>query len=118
MKIVQVHNRYKIRGGEWTVFNHEKELLSREHEVDTMVVDNGEKLRSVLDKANLIFTTHYNWVSRRWGREQRLQKRPDMMHVHSYFPFLTPSIIEADWYAAFTSLWPLRNKRRTQLKRY
>lgn len=111
MKIVQVHNRYKIRGGEWTVFNHEKELLSREHEVDTIVVDNREKLRSVLDKANLIFTTHYNRESRRWVREQLLQKRPDIMHVHNFFPLLTPSIFDAARDAAVPSVMTLHNYR-------
>src|SRR5690625_2803020 len=109
MKIVQVHNRYKIRGGEWTVFNHEKELLSREHEVDTIVVDNQARLRSVLNKANLIFSNHYIRESRRWDREQLLQKRQDISHVHNSVRLLAPSVIDAARDAAVPSGTTLHN---------
>lgn len=111
MKILQVHNRYKIRGGEWTVFNHENDLLSQEHEVGTLVVDNRERLRSVLDKAKLICTTHYNRASRRRVREQLIQDNPDIMHVHNFFPLLTPSVFDAARDAGVPSVMTLHNYR-------
>ena len=60
MRILQVHNRYKTPGGEWTVFNQEHELLKKDHEVDQFIIKNSDHLDSFFIKVKLIFKTHYN----------------------------------------------------------
>ena len=92
MRILLVHNKYQIRGGEDKVFELECELLkSHGHEVETLLVDNAS-IKSFQDKVLAAFRV--NWS--RWGMrivEQAVtQFKPDVVHVHNFFPLLSPSI--------------------------
>jgi glycosyltransferase involved in cell wall biosynthesis len=95
LKIISVHNRYVQPGGEDQVFESEARLLK----------DYGHKVRQVEEQ-----TTYPDGVvkklgvaadcvwSRRWHREFRqiLQsERPDVVHVHNFFPLISPSIYYA-----------------------
>ncbi|WP_234571608.1 glycosyltransferase family 4 protein [Rhodohalobacter sp. 614A] len=111
MKILQVHNKYKITGGEWTVLNQEYDLLRRDHEVDQLIVDNNEILNSTLSKLKLIFSTHYNSSSKELLKAKLHESKPDVMHVHNFFPLLTPSIFEAAREAGVPSVLTLHNYR-------
>lgn len=111
MKILQVHNRYKITGGEWTVVNHEYELLKKEHAVEQLIVDNNEELDSFINKLKLVFSTHYNRSSRESVKKKLLEGNADIMHVHNFFPLLTPSIFDASVEAGIPSVLTLHNYR-------
>lgn len=111
MRILQVHNRYKTTGGEWTVFNQEHELLKERHEVDQFVIKNIDHLDTLTKKAKLIFKTHYNQHSKLLIKEQLQKKEYDVMHVHNFFPLLTPSIFEAAREAGVPSVMSLHNYR-------
>lgn len=111
MNILQVHNRYKITGGEWTVLNQEYDLLKKEHSVDQLIVDNTEKLDSLFNKLKLIFTTHYNRKSREMVREKIRRTGAEIMHVHNFFPLLSPSIFEASREEGVPSVMTLHNYR-------
>ena len=111
MRVLQVHNRYKISGGEWTVFNQEYELLNMHHEVDQLIVENRERLRSFGSRLKLIFNTHYNRGSREMVRRRLREFRPDIMHVHNFFPILTPSIFDAAREEGVPSVLSLHNFR-------
>lgn len=111
MNILQVHNKYKKSGGEWTVLSQEYELLSRYHNVDQLIVDNNSELNSKFDQLKLIFSTHYNTSSKK-RIKKRLDKRSvDVMHVHNFFPLLSPSIFEASREAGIPSVLTLHNFR-------
>lgn len=111
MKILQVHNRYKIQGGEWIVFNHENELLKRHHEVNTLVADNSKVLSTTTNKLKLVFTTHYNKASKELVKKRLKQTGSEIMHVHNFFPLLTPSIFDAARETGVPSVLTLHNYR-------
>tara|TARA_R100001143_G_scaffold63603_3_gene73739 strand:- start:9981 stop:11189 length:1209 start_codon:yes stop_codon:yes gene_type:complete len=111
MRILQVHNRYKTPGGEWTVLNQEHELLKGEHEVDQFIIKNSDHLDTLFDRVKLIFKTHYNHQSKLLIKEQLQKKKYDVMHVHNFFPLLTPSIFEAARELGVPSVMTLHNYR-------
>jgi len=111
MRILQVHNRYKTAGGEWTVFNQEHELLKNEHDIDQFIIKNSDHLDSLYKKAKLIFKTHYNYDSKQLLKEQLQKGKYDVMHVHNFFPLLSPSIFEAAREAGVPSVMSLHNYR-------
>ncbi|MEX2411666.1 MAG: glycosyltransferase family 4 protein, partial [Candidatus Paceibacterota bacterium] len=111
MRILQVHNRYKTPGGEWTVLNQEHGLLKENHEVDQFIIKNSDHLDTLTDKAKLIFKTHYNSQSKLLIKEQLQKGKYDVMHVHNFFPLLTPSIFEAARELGVPSVLTLHNYR-------
>lgn len=111
MKILQVHNRYKITGGEWSVLCQEYELLRRHHQVDQFIVENSKELSSAWNKFKLIFNTHYNKKARKDVKEKLLKRRSNIMHVHNFFPLLSPSIFDASSEAGVPSVLTLHNYR-------
>lgn len=111
MNILQVHNRYKITGGEWTVVKQEYDLLSKDHNVHQLIVENTKELDSLFNKLKLIFTTHYNRKSRELVRTKIRETGAEIMHVHNFFPLLSPSIFEASKEERVPSVLTLHNYR-------
>src|SRR6516165_5550593 len=92
MKILVAHNRYQQRGGEDFVFENELRLLaSSGYDVHALVVSN-ETITSHVDKVFTMFRTVNNPVGTA-AMAQAIQKfRPDLVHVHNFFPLLSPGI--------------------------
>lgn len=111
MNILQVHNKYIIKGGEWTVVNQEYDLLKRDHRIERYYVDNAEILESKANRLKLIFTTHYNRKSKARMKERLSEKKYDLMHVHNFFPLLSPSVFEAARETGTPSVMSLHNFR-------
>ena len=92
MRVLVVHNRYQQRGGEDSVVEDEIALLrAAGHAVETVFVTNdvisgvANKIRAARDIAD--------------GRAMRdlvpdavRRFRPDVVHVHNFFPLLSPSV--------------------------
>lgn len=92
MKILVAHNRYQQYGGEDTVFDSEVELLgSAGHEVKTLVVSN-DTIVSPLDKLATMLRTVENPVGTATISAKIKDCRPDVVHVHNFFPLLSPAI--------------------------
>ena len=95
LKIISVHNHYLMAGGEDQVFESEARLLrERGHEV-TQVEEQNAYPDSVWKKIGIAVDCVW---SRRWHREFRalLQKmRPDVVHIHNFFPRISPAIYYA-----------------------
>src|SRR2546423_4156222 len=95
MKIVAVHNRYLMAGGEDQVFESETRLLrERGHEVTQLEEQNTypDTLRQKIGMA-----VDSLW-SRNWYRKLRAllrEAQPDIVHVHNFFPRISPSIYYA-----------------------
>lgn len=112
MKILQVHNKYKQAGGEDVVFDQEYELLDRNgFEVSRYLVDNSDEIQGILSRIKLLFQTHYSVSSRRKIAERLVRKNIDLMHVHNFFPLLTPSIFDATYDRGIPSVMTLHNYR-------
>ena len=111
MKILQVHNRYKQPGGEWTVVNQEQKLLSKKNSVDTFFVENSKEIAGLTDRFKLLLRTHYNPQSKTRVQEKLTGSNYDVMHVHNFFPILSPSIFEAAREQSVPSVLSLHNFR-------
>lgn len=95
MKILVVHNSYQQRGGEDQVVDQEVELLrSHGQEVEVYSVSNHQ-IQGIAGKLRAATSTHYSKASKSHLRNRILKSRPDLVHVHNFFPILTPSIYEA-----------------------
>ncbi len=86
MKILQVHNKYLLSGGEDAVVENEKRLLeSKGHAVFQFTKDNKEiNNYSLFKKANLIQTSVWSKASYLVIKKAIKKYKPDMCHVHNY----------------------------------
>jgi glycosyltransferase involved in cell wall biosynthesis len=94
LTILVVHNKYKIRGGEDTVFENESaELEKRGHRVIRYVRNNSEtESYGVIKKFKFFFSAI---SSRRTIREIKAilsKEKVDIAHIHNTFPLISPSI--------------------------
>jgi glycosyltransferase involved in cell wall biosynthesis len=97
MKIVQVHNFYKIQGGEATVVGLEKDALEKEgHQIVPYYRNNDEIDQfSSIEKLRLIKQTTWSEKTYTTFREFLQKERPDICHVHNFLPLISPSIFQA-----------------------
>jgi glycosyltransferase involved in cell wall biosynthesis len=94
MKILIAHNRYQQVGGEDAVFENEARLLrSAGHDVDTLVVSNNQ-IQSLLDKAKVTLQTVDNPIGAAVVRRALGRFAPDVVHVHNFFPLLSPAVYQ------------------------
>jgi glycosyltransferase involved in cell wall biosynthesis len=95
MRILILHNRYKLHGGEDVVVQQESQLLRDAGcFVDVMEVSNDE-IESGVDKLRTALMSIYS-VPMRKLVEQRIQDiGADVLHVHNFFPRLTPAVYDA-----------------------
>jgi len=91
MKILVAHNAYQQRGGEDEVVDAEVALLRRHgHEVRTLLRHNDE-LRSI-PRAMAAMQTFGSGRTRREVQVEIDNFRPAVVHVHNWFPLLSPSL--------------------------
>ncbi|SDK33690.1 Glycosyltransferase involved in cell wall bisynthesis [Catalinimonas alkaloidigena] len=97
MRVLFIHNFYQIAGGEDTVFRAEKALLEeRGHAVEALLFDN-DAIQSTKDKLLTGLRGLYNPVSATLLRQKIQAFRPDLIHIHNFFPLASPSVFyEAD----------------------
>lgn len=113
MKILQVHNYYKLSGGEDTVVANEKELLEAHgHEVVPFYKHNEEiDDYSFVEKAKLLKTTTWSKKSYAEALAMLNEVRPDVCHVHNFLPLISPSIYQACRDAGVPVVQTLHNYR-------
>jgi glycosyltransferase involved in cell wall biosynthesis len=112
MKVLMVHNRYQQRGGEDAVVDAEVALLvGNGIEVQRLDADNdsicglGSKIRISASQVGSPF-----------GSNRRLSEiladfRPDVVHVHNWFPTLTASVFRTCQQAKIPVVHTLHNYR-------
>jgi glycosyltransferase involved in cell wall biosynthesis len=95
MRILMAHNRYQVMAGEDGVVEAEMALLrAHGHSVELLEADN-RSIKGAIGKARAAVSVVYSWESKR-----RLGKRiqefcPDVVHVHNFFPLLSPALYDA-----------------------
>jgi glycosyltransferase involved in cell wall biosynthesis len=95
MRILILHNRYKLHGGEDVVVQQESELLrDAGHFVDVMEVSNDD-IESGTDKLKTALMTIYSPPMRKLVERRIQDVRADVLHVHNFFPRLTPAVYDA-----------------------
>lgn len=97
MKILIAHNKYQIGGGEDAVVRDEIEMLRRHgHDVE-LLEENNDGIAGIRGKLMAAASIFYSVRSRRRIKRAIHDFQPDILHVHNWFPMLSPSIIlEAD----------------------
>ncbi|MCC8963530.1 glycosyltransferase [Bradyrhizobium sp. Pear76] len=94
MKILVAHNRYQGRGGEDVVFEAEVELLrGAGHSVEMLTVSN-EAIDSFAARIATTLSIADNADGKRIMVESIDRFRPDVVHVHNFFPLLSPAVFD------------------------
>ncbi|MCA9104877.1 MAG: glycosyltransferase [Planctomycetales bacterium] len=94
MRILTVHNHYRIRGGEDVCFEADTKMLrDRGHEVIHYTRHNDDVGRTSRWRE----ARETLWSRHTYDEVTRLIKtqRPDVMHVHNTFPLISPSVYDA-----------------------
>ncbi len=95
MKILQIHNHYRMRGGEDVMFEQICSLLrDHKHQVFTFERRSGDVV-GVRAKLAAFVTGVYSGAARDDVSHLIRTERPDLVHVHNLYPLVSPSVLEA-----------------------
>jgi glycosyltransferase involved in cell wall biosynthesis len=92
LKILQVHNFYRIRGGEDVVVERERELLRSAGFVVETFYKYSDKISGAYEKIRAGFELSSSSSIEQEFQQVLSQSRPDIVHVHNFFPLITPLI--------------------------
>lgn len=95
MKVLFIHSRYKLSGGEDSVLALEEKMLNdRGVEVKVVIFENKD-IKGFLKKATTFFTAIYSFKAKKKIAKEISSFKPDIIHVHNFFPLVSPSIYDA-----------------------
>ena len=96
MKILQIHNEYLIRGGEDTILENEKTILEKKgHKVQQLIRKNKKEIKSIFDWVVVLKNlSHSNKSIKILDKYFKINKLPDIVHIHNIFPLWTYSIFD------------------------
>ena len=113
MRILIIHNYYQSRGGEDESVDQEVALLRKTgHEVYLYSRHNNEIKNFSLPRRCLLFLEP-TWSQRTFREIKRVIKKfvPDVVHVHNFFPLISPSVFYACSEMRVPVIHTLRNYR-------
>lgn len=111
MRVLIVHNYYQQAGGEDSVVRNEAELLrANGHEVKLYAVSN-HSIRGLASKIIATVNAIFSIPSYLRIRREISDFRPDVVHVHNFFPLISPSIFYACRAKKVRSVFTLHNYR-------
>lgn len=111
MRILIIHNYYKQAGGEDTVFHAEADLLRRHgHQVEKLTFSNKE-VNSLSEKLKAALGVVYNSDSAKLVEERIKAFQPDVIHVHNFFPLLSPAVFYVAHHMQVPIVMTLHNYR-------
>jgi glycosyltransferase involved in cell wall biosynthesis len=106
-----MHNFYQIAGGEDAVFKNEMTLLKNNgHDVIIYTVDNAT-ITSVFAKFCLLLNTAFSFSQYRKIKAILQTELPAVVHVHNYFPLISPAVFYACKKAGIPVVHTLHNYR-------
>jgi glycosyltransferase involved in cell wall biosynthesis len=95
IRVLQLHNRYQITGGEEGVVQAEQDLLKQNgHAVKLLEVTNDD-ITGPIAKLQTAIGAVYSTRAKRQVCEAIDAFRPSVVHVHNFFPLLSPSVYDA-----------------------
>lgn len=111
MRILFVHNFYQEQGGEDRVFKNELALLRKyKHEAAVFSVSNNS-IKGNIEKIRAAWHSPYCKEARQKLYGKIGDFRPDLVHIHNFFPLLTPSVYDACRMAGIPVVQTLHNYR-------
>lgn len=105
LRILQVHNEYRIAGGEEQVVKNEREMLKKHgHKVWLYQRESEEISRmKVWEKVCLPFASVFSLKTYREVKQLIIENKIQLVHVHNTVPLISPSV----FYAALHSHVPV-----------
>jgi glycosyltransferase involved in cell wall biosynthesis len=92
LRILILHNRYQQPGGE-DIGVRDEYALMKEHGHDVeLFEENNDHIEGLISKVQTALTAAYSWSARRKVSLLLTEFQPDVVHVHNFFPVLTPSV--------------------------
>jgi len=111
MRILLLHNYYQEPGGEDVVLEQEQTLLrSRGHDV-RLVTATNESIDGLYSKVKTAAESTYSRRSRVRIHDEIVMFHSDVVHVHNFFPLLSPSVYYACHAAKVPVVQTLHNFR-------
>jgi glycosyltransferase involved in cell wall biosynthesis len=111
LRVLQLHNRYQQAGGEDVVVRAERELLeSHGEELDLVEADNAE-IVGFTARVKSAARAIYSPAAKKLVAARIATFQPDVVHVHNFFPLLSPSIYYACREAGIPVVQTLHNYR-------
>src|SRR5947209_7074827 len=111
MRVMLVHNYYQISGGEDMVLHTERRLLEDNGVDVSLFTVTNDTIRGPLREAATALQVIYNPFARRALARKLAEVAPDVVHVHNFFPQLSPAIFDACRDAKVPSVLTLHNFR-------
>ncbi|WP_246101947.1 glycosyltransferase [Methylobacterium terricola] len=111
LRVLLAHNRYQVRGGEDAAVARDLAALARAGcAVEAVFLDNGAIDSGLARLRAAVATTHApEGIARVMAAARRFA--PDVVHVHNFFPLLSPGIHAAARAAGFATVQTLHNYR-------
>ena len=95
MNILIVHNKYNSKGGEDITVEKEIKLLEKNgHKVDFFTKSNSQ-IKSIFSKIKTAINSSFSYETYNYFNNTSFLQKYDIIHVHNFFPLITPSIFYA-----------------------
>jgi len=111
VRVLLLHNRYQVPGGEDTAVHQESALLRAAGLAVDLLEVNNDAIDSFAQKLKTALLVPYSLPARKLVADRIRHFRPDIVHVHNFFPALTPSIYDACRSAQVPVVQTLHNYR-------
>ena len=95
MKVLLCHNFYTQAGGEDTVFYNEKKLLESNDHIVSLYIEKNNTINNLTKKFSVFMNSAYSEKAKLKFKNLLDLESPDIVHIHNFFPLITPSIYEA-----------------------
>lgn len=113
MRVLQVHNRYRLRGGEDAVVDATMALLVERGVEARLFTRDSEGMHGLAAKIRSVFSAVYSRESARAITAEIKAFQPDVVHVHNVFPLISPSVFDACAAAGVPAVMTVHNYRLT-----
>jgi len=92
MRILFIHNRYQQAGGEDHVVQAETSLLARSGHTIQLWEENNDSITGLVSSAKTALQSIYSFGNAHEMRARIKDFKPDIVHIHNFFPRLSPSV--------------------------
>lgn len=94
MNVLFVHNEYQFFGGEDAVLASEVEMLRINNVKVETVIFNNKNINTLFDKSVSFFSSIYSIKAKKVIEDAIIANKPDVIHVHNFFPLVSPSVYD------------------------